>query len=109
MKQIICTILLLAALATRAVAQDASTFSKGEISTTDNHTGTIWLNELSKPDSILNYSIAVATYSSSAKLDGIFIPLDKFYLLRKAHPITRQKASRYKSFIKEMSSNVYPR
>jgi len=81
MKQIICTILLLAALATRAVAQDASTFSKGEISATDNHTGTIWLNELSNPDSILNYSIAIATYAPSAKLDWHIHPAGQTLLI----------------------------
>ena len=109
MKQVLYLMILLsAALPIQVVAQDAPIFPKGEISTTDNHTGTIWLNELSKPDSILNYSIAVATYSSSAKLDGIFIPLDKSYLLRKAQAITRRRAYQYKSFIKEMSLNVYP-
>ena len=62
-------ILFSAAFYSKAVAQDSAIFPKGEISTTDNHTGTIWLNELNKPDSIFNYSIAVATYAAGAKLD----------------------------------------
>jgi len=33
-------------------AQDVSTFPKGEIATVDNHTGTIWLRELNKPDTV---------------------------------------------------------
>src|SRR5258706_5391239 len=80
MKRVLYTILLSAALSTYAAAQDASIFPKGEISTTDNHTGTIWLNELSKPDSILNYSIAVATYASSAKLDWHIHPAGQILL-----------------------------
>lgn len=70
MKKVLYVMIILsAAFTTRAVAQDTSIFPKGEISTTDNHTGTIWLNELSMPDSILNYSIAIATYKPGAKLD----------------------------------------
>ena len=70
MKKLLYTMILFsAAFFSKAVAQDASLFPKGEISTTDNHTGTIWLNELSKPDSVLNYSIAVATYGPGSKLD----------------------------------------
>jgi hypothetical protein len=47
MKKVLCLMILLpAALSIRAVAHDASIFPKGEVSITDNHTGTIWLNEL---------------------------------------------------------------
>jgi hypothetical protein len=38
----------------QACCQEASAFPKGEISTANNHTGTIWLSELSKADSMLN-------------------------------------------------------
>ena len=69
MKPVLSMILLVIALSAKVVGQDSSIFPKGEISTTDNHTGTIWLNELNKPDSIFNYSIAVATYAAGAKLD----------------------------------------
>ena len=69
MRHIIQVLFLCIALSSNILAQDTSIFPKGEISTTDNHTGKIWLNELSKPDSILNYSIAVATYAPGAKLD----------------------------------------
>ena len=81
MKRVLYTILLSAALSTHAAAQDASIFPKGEISTTDNHTGTIWLNELTKPDSILNYGIAVATYAASAKLDWHIHPAGQILLI----------------------------
>jgi len=69
MKPLLCSIFLFFAFTTQVLAQDASNFPKGEISTADDHTGNIWLNEISKPDSILNYSIAVATYAPGAKLD----------------------------------------
>lgn len=62
-------VLLSVVLSIRGIAQDASPFPKGELSTANNHTGNIWLNELSVPDSIFNYSVAVATYSPGAKLD----------------------------------------
>jgi len=74
-------ILFSAAFYSKAMAQDASIFPKGEISTTDNHTGTIWLNELSKPDSLLNYSIAVATYEAGAKLDWHIHPAGQILLI----------------------------
>ena len=44
-------------------------FPKGELSTVKNHTGKIWLNELSAGDSTFDPSIAVATYDPGAKLD----------------------------------------
>jgi quercetin dioxygenase-like cupin family protein len=81
MKQVLYAILLSAALSTQAAAQDASTFPKGEISTTDNHTGTIWLKELNEPDSNFNYSIAVATYAPGAKLDWHIHPAGQTLLI----------------------------
>lgn len=44
-------------------------FPKGELSTTKNHTGNIWLKELVVGDSTFDPSIAVATYDAGAKLD----------------------------------------
>ena len=44
-------------------------FPKGELSTTKNHTGDIWLNELNVGDSTFDSSIAVATYGPDARLD----------------------------------------
>ena len=45
------------------------TFPKGELSTTKNHTGNIWLKELSAGDSTFDPSIAQAVYGAGAKLD----------------------------------------
>ena len=81
MKPVLSMILLVIALSAKVVGQDSSIFPKGEISTTDNHTGTIWLNELNKPDSIFNYSIAVATYAAGAKLDWHIHPSGQTLLI----------------------------
>ena len=78
---LVITILFFAALFNNAVAQDSSTFPKGEISTTDNHTGTIWLNELSVGDSVFPNSIALATYEATAKLDWHIHPAGQVLLI----------------------------
>jgi quercetin dioxygenase-like cupin family protein len=53
-----------------AQAQTAdSLFPKGDLSTTKNHTGDIWLSELNVGDSTFDPSIAQATYGPGAKLD----------------------------------------
>jgi quercetin dioxygenase-like cupin family protein len=44
-------------------------FPKGELSTTTNHTGNVWLKELSAGDSTFDYALAVATFAAGAKLD----------------------------------------
>jgi quercetin dioxygenase-like cupin family protein len=46
-----------------------SGFPKGELSTAKNHTGNIWLSELSAGDSTFDPTIAMATYDAGAKLD----------------------------------------
>jgi len=74
-------ILFSAAFYSKAVAQDVSIFPKGEISTTDNHTGTVWLKELNVPDSILNFSLAHATFAPAAKLDWHIHPAGQYLLI----------------------------
>jgi quercetin dioxygenase-like cupin family protein len=81
MKKIFLLAIVVGALTTHGFGQAAEIFPKGEISTTDNHTGMIWLNELSKPDSILNYSIAVATYAPGAKLDWHIHPAGQVLII----------------------------
>lgn len=54
----------------RSQAQRAEPiFPKGELSTTKNHTGDIWLKELSLGDSTFDPTIAQAVYGPGAKLD----------------------------------------
>ena len=85
-------ILFFSALFTKARAQDVSIFPKGEISTTDNHTGTKWLNELNKPDSIFNYSLAVATYAPGAKLDWHIHPAGQTLLITEGTGYYQEKS-----------------
>lgn len=61
-------IITVTALSTQALAQDATTFPKGEKSTTDHQVGTVWLNELSPADSTFSYNIAMATFAPGARL-----------------------------------------
>ena len=48
---------------------------------TDNHTGTIWLNELNQPDSIFNFSLAQAIYAPGSKLDWHIHPAGQYLLI----------------------------
>ena len=64
------------------VAQDASLFPKGEIGkNTDNYTGTIWLNELSKPDNTFKFGVAQAVYAPDSKLDWHIHPGGQILLI----------------------------
>lgn len=65
----------------KAMAQNIAGFPKGEISATDNHTGTVWLKELNVPDSVLNFSLAHATFAPGAKLDWHIHPGGQYLLV----------------------------
>lgn len=80
-KKISIAILLSLAVCSRLTAQDNSIFPKGEISNTDNHTGTIWLAELNQPDTIFNFSLAQAIYAQGAKLDWHIHPAGQYLLI----------------------------
>ena len=81
MKLIPFTILPFMFVSIQAVAQDSSIFPKGEIATVNNHTGTVWLSELNKPDSNLNISLAQATFAPGAKLDWHIHPAGQYLLI----------------------------
>jgi quercetin dioxygenase-like cupin family protein len=81
MRSIVSTILLCVVLSIKLTAQDVSIFPKGEISTTDNHTGTVWLTELNKPDSVFNFSLAQATFAPGAKLDWHIHPAGQYLMI----------------------------
>jgi quercetin dioxygenase-like cupin family protein len=68
-KALFVSLLLAFVFSGRVVAQDSSVFPKGNVSTTDNHTGTVWLTELSKPDDVFVFGVAQATFAPGAKLD----------------------------------------
>jgi len=60
---------------------DAAIFPKGELSTTKNHTGNVWLKELSAGDDTFDYGIAVATFDAGAKLDWHMHPAGQILLI----------------------------
>ncbi len=62
------TFCLAFAISSQVVAQNAPIFPKGEKSPNDHHVGTVYLKELSAPDSVFNYSIAVATFERGSYL-----------------------------------------
>ncbi len=69
-------------LSVAVIAQDASIFPKGEIGkNTDNYTGTVWLNELSKPDNVFNFGVAQAVYAPGSKLDWHIHPGGQILLI----------------------------
>ena len=63
------TILLSATLSTRAIAQEASIFPKGEKAPNVHHTGDVWLSHVSDADSTFDYNIAHVVMAPGAKLD----------------------------------------
>ncbi len=79
--QLSFAILVSTALFHQATAQDLSIFPKGEVSTANNHTGTVWLTELNTPDSVFNFSVAQATFAPGAKLDWHFHPAGQYLLI----------------------------
>lgn len=82
-QKILATIIILfVALLHQAMAQDVSIFPKGEIGkNTNNYTGTIWLNELSAPDSIYKFGISQAVYAPGSKLDWHIHPGGQILLI----------------------------
>lgn len=83
MKQVLSLMILyFTLLCTRVSAQDSGIFPRGEIGrNTDNYTGTIWLNELSQPDSNFTFSVAAATYSQGSKLNWHIHPGGQILLI----------------------------
>lgn len=75
------TILLAAFMYTKALAQTEPIFPKGDISTTNNHTGTVWLTELNKADSLIDINIAQATFAAGAKLDWHIHPYGQILMI----------------------------
>lgn len=76
------TILIFTALFIKVHAQETSIFPKGEIGkNTNNYSGTIWLNELSKPDSIFKFGISQAVYAPDSKLDWHIHPGGQILLI----------------------------
>ena len=102
MKQVVYMILVCVALATHALSQEAPIFPKGEIATVDNHIGTVWLSELSMPDSILNLSLAQATFAPGAKLDWHIHPAGQYLLITEGTGYYKERGRSIQTVHKEM-------
>ena len=79
MKKAILVAALFVALTIGAKAQ--SIFPKGEISTVNNHTGTVWLTELNVADSVIDCNVAQATFAPASKLDWHIHPLGQILMI----------------------------
>lgn len=82
--------LCLSAWAGPATAQTEA-FPKGDLSSAKNHTGDIWLNELSVGDSVFDPSIASATYAPGAKLDWHIHPGGQVLLITEGSGYYQEK------------------
>jgi|GEM_PF-513614 len=93
MKKILYIItLLVAVISTQAVAQESSIFPRGEIATnTDDYTGTIWLNILSKADSTFSFNVDLATYKPGSKLNWHIHPGGQILLITKGTGYYQEK------------------
>jgi quercetin dioxygenase-like cupin family protein len=69
-------------------------FPKGELSTAKNHTGDIWLSELSIGDSTFDPTIAQATYSPGAKLDWHIHPGGQVLLITEGTGYYQERGKR---------------
>lgn len=72
---------IIAICANLGMAQDAPIFPQGEIAKSGHHTGTVWLHELAPPDTVLNLSLAHATFAPNAKLDWHYHPAGQYLLI----------------------------
>lgn len=81
MKKLVFLLLLAVVITTRATAQTATIFPKGELSKTNNHTGDVWLTELNKADSLIDCNIATATFAPGAKLDWHIHPAGQILMI----------------------------
>lgn len=81
-KQFFILLLAIAVFCHYAKAQDSTLFPKGQIgANTDNYTGTIWLNELIRPDSNFTFGAAQAVYAAGSKLDWHIHPSGQYLLI----------------------------
>ena len=81
MRRLTLLLLLVGAIATHAAAQTGPVFPKGEVATVNNHTGTVWLKELNVADSVIDCTIAQATFAAGAKLDWHIHPSGQILMI----------------------------
>ena len=71
MKKILGFLLTIVALinSNEIIAQDNSIFTLGEKNNNTHNTGSVWLKEISTPDSVFEFGMAFASFAPNAKLD----------------------------------------
>jgi quercetin dioxygenase-like cupin family protein len=92
-KKLMITAALFAGSMFHASAQNKPLFPKGEIATIDNHTGTVWLGELSKPDAAMDIAIATATFAPGAKLDWHIHPAGQILMITEGTGYYQEKGT----------------
>ena len=84
-------LLMGAVTANNLMAQTSAIFPKGELSKTDNHTGDVWLTELNHADSVIDCSIATATFAPGAKLDWHIHPAGQILMITEGKGYYQEK------------------
>lgn len=79
---------------TKAQTHNTHNFHKGELSTAKNHTGDVWLNELTTADSVFNFGIAMATFAPGAKLDWHLHPGGQILLITEGTGYYQERGKR---------------
>lgn len=82
-KALYLTIVLFATLTIKLTAQETGSFPLGEKAKNVNHTGDVWLSELSHVDKVFNNQITVATFAPNAKLNWHTHPGGQILLVTK--------------------------
>ena len=77
-KALFLTVLLSLAFAGHLMAQEQPIFPKGKVATVDNHTGTVWLSELSKSDDVFDFNVGMRRLLPAQNWTGISIPVVRF-------------------------------
>lgn len=82
MKKVIYLMIFLGLItSTKSMSQTNAIFAKGELSKTDNHTGDVWLRELNHADTVIDCSIATASFAAGAKLDWHIHPAGQILMI----------------------------
>jgi hypothetical protein len=66
-KALLLAVFLSFAFSGQLMAQKAPIFPKGKVATVDNHTGTVWLSELSKADEVFDFNAGARDVCSACE------------------------------------------
>jgi 4-carboxymuconolactone decarboxylase len=91
MKKNFWSVVVLLFMFSNVEAQQTSIFPKGELSKQVHNSGNVWLHELAVPDSILNLSLAHATFAPAAKLDWHYHPAGQYLLITEGSGYYQEK------------------